>query len=275
VIERANGGPGAARNTGLDSLPETTEFVAFLDSDDRWSEDHLASAIAILGNDGDFYFCDHTRWYENDTWFQSSDPIREWMSGDSRLTPNRDDPTTFTFAFGEAVRSFIEDYLAHTSSVVYRFSTHPNIRFDPRLRFAGEDRMFWLDLANASRIVRFSTVPRIHCGRGDNMYLSSIDWDHPDAARRLGNNLILVAAIKQKFKLSGPGREATEVQLKAARSTFAHVWIRKLLKFGVADWPALRAVVRQDPWIFLNLAVAGSGLAWRRIVRGSQSRHGA
>src|SRR5688572_21207423 len=36
VIRQPNGGPGGARNTGLDNVPADSDFVAFLDSDDVW-----------------------------------------------------------------------------------------------------------------------------------------------------------------------------------------------------------------------------------------------
>jgi glycosyltransferase involved in cell wall biosynthesis len=46
VIERANGGQSAARNTGLTTV--TTPLVAFLDQDDVWYPDHLASLLPLL-----------------------------------------------------------------------------------------------------------------------------------------------------------------------------------------------------------------------------------
>ncbi|HEX6964382.1 MAG TPA: glycosyltransferase family A protein [Gemmatimonadaceae bacterium] len=45
-IERPNGGPGAARNTGL--CAARGEFVAFLDGDDLWAPDFLAEQMAFL-----------------------------------------------------------------------------------------------------------------------------------------------------------------------------------------------------------------------------------
>lgn len=59
LIEQANGGAATARNTGVAALD--TEWVAFLDSDDQWTVDHLermASAIEQTAGRADLYFRD-------------------------------------------------------------------------------------------------------------------------------------------------------------------------------------------------------------------------
>ena len=61
VIEQKNSGPGAARNTALASLNDKVRYVAFLDSDDEWSNDHLANALHALQAGYDAYFADHTQ----------------------------------------------------------------------------------------------------------------------------------------------------------------------------------------------------------------------
>ena len=48
-IRRENGGPAAARNTGI--LAAKAEFVAFLDSDDQWEPTHLAEMREFLQRD--------------------------------------------------------------------------------------------------------------------------------------------------------------------------------------------------------------------------------
>src|SRR5262249_35341512 len=41
VIKQPNAGPGGARNMGLDHVPADSSYVALLDSDDEWTNDHL------------------------------------------------------------------------------------------------------------------------------------------------------------------------------------------------------------------------------------------
>ena len=59
LISRENGGAPAARNSGV--FAATGDWIAFLDSDDYWTADHLkkmAAAIEGTGGRGEFYFSD-------------------------------------------------------------------------------------------------------------------------------------------------------------------------------------------------------------------------
>ena len=60
VVRQPNGGPGAARNRGIEeALKLGSDFVAFIDSDDAWAPDHLARGIdALREEESDYYFSD-------------------------------------------------------------------------------------------------------------------------------------------------------------------------------------------------------------------------
>jgi len=60
VVRRINGGPGAARHTGLDRVPAGTRFVAFLDSDGRMVARPPVGWQRMLQSGSDFYFADLT-----------------------------------------------------------------------------------------------------------------------------------------------------------------------------------------------------------------------
>ena len=56
IVERVNGGAGAARNTAIEAIPEGFKFVAFLDSDDAWRPHHIEYALAAMDAGYDAYF---------------------------------------------------------------------------------------------------------------------------------------------------------------------------------------------------------------------------
>jgi glycosyltransferase involved in cell wall biosynthesis len=68
VVTRANGGPAAARNLGIDVA--SGEWIALLDSDDWWEPGYLRSQLAVLaGNPGaDMVLCNGRRQDQDGSW---------------------------------------------------------------------------------------------------------------------------------------------------------------------------------------------------------------
>ena len=267
ALRRANGGPGAARNTSLDSLDvRNTDFVAFLDSDDIWKPRHLADGLAALSDDADFYFCDHERWHNADSWFVESKSVRRWLEGQDdmfAIVPGM--PDIMEFAPGRALLAFLVDYLAQTSTVIYRFSSFVALRFDAALRHAGEDNMFWLDLANKARAVRFSRRANVATGEGVNMYFSSLmSWDHPDAARRIGYNVLFLARATNRFGKVRNAKAVMHQRYWAWQKEFAWVSVRKMVRDRNVDLSTVLDLVRERKSLAVTLPLAFAASIVRR-----------
>lgn len=80
----ANGGPGAARNTGI--LAARGEYVAFLDADDYWDAAFLAEQIAFLEGHPDVSLV-----YSDASWFEEGS--REIIGTLMTANPSRGEPT--------------------------------------------------------------------------------------------------------------------------------------------------------------------------------------
>ena len=116
VVRRKNGGPGSARNSGLDAAGNA-DFVAFLDTDDVWASDHLFTAIQILEEEGgDFYFSD-SQTTELETVFQFTG--FPWPDVIGRVLENRHNDV-FAIEADSAVSVLSRNYVCHTSSIVFR-----------------------------------------------------------------------------------------------------------------------------------------------------------
>jgi succinoglycan biosynthesis protein ExoW len=161
IIRQPNSGAAKARNIGLDNLPESTVFVAFLDSDDEWDPYHLFNARRLLDNGYDFYFADHRR----SEWDKS-----KFGQIDLSLQPHKKlDTGTDDYEYiGDILLPIMRDHMIQTSSVVYRKAELADIRFPVDL-VLGEDEVFWVKAVRRARKICFSTKIEVHMGKGVNI----------------------------------------------------------------------------------------------------------
>ncbi|MSQ66849.1 MAG: glycosyltransferase family 2 protein [Gammaproteobacteria bacterium] len=165
VITQANGGPGAARNTGLDHAPPGTRYLAFLDSDDEWMPDHLARAVAALACGYDFFFADH---YQLD---QASGAFARGGRLELERHPLLPTVQADLHAYaGDMLDQTIRGNLIGTSTVVYHFERFAAQRFQVEFANAGEDYLFWMALMVQGALSAFSTHTAARYGKGVNIY---------------------------------------------------------------------------------------------------------
>ncbi|WP_019571943.1 glycosyltransferase family 2 protein [Thioalkalivibrio sp. ALMg3] len=263
IVRKENGGPGAARNTGLDHVPRDIPFVAFLDSDDQWIGPFLGDAVRALGRGFDLFIGDTQRTGISRTRFQWAD------SPEDNIHPEDHPLIDPEHGLYEFAGDFF-DLLVRRSSIIsanamaYRLDRFSRNRF-PEGLMQGEDRFFKLQLGQSLRRVAFS--PRIYAdeGEGVNIFDKS-GWKTEGYVRLTSNYIALARMVLEEIRLDEKQRAFVRGQLADSRRSFVAAVLHQLRHRKPLDWSLVRATLRRDP--------LGAGLFLPNILRLALGRLG-
>ena len=222
LIRQVNGGPGAARNSGLNAVPEPTRFIAFLDSDDEWSAEHLARAVAALEHGFDFYFADHYQLDQSVGAFERGGRIK--LSNHEALTGA---PKNLFAYSGDLFDQVLRGNVIGTSTVVYRWAALSSLRFRPEFTTAGEDYLFWMAISRHGARATFSTQIEATYGKGVNVYAGSV-WGTENHLLRIHQELRYRRAVGQTFSLNAVQKLHIRQEIGRLRMAFARDAIHRL-----------------------------------------------
>ena len=224
IVHRRNGGPGAARNSGLDQAAALgADYVAFLDSDDFWYPDHLATALVALRDGSSFYFANSADVDEDS--FAKSHYFQQ-----RRTAPGQYQPPEATISATDAFEALLAECLPHTSQVVYDFRRHGHVRFDERLRRAGEDHACWIEICAAADRVSYSTRVMGARGTGVSIYRAALEWDSSTAPARLIDELAFRSMLLARYGRSQPQRAILQDRLRHKQLGLAFLIVRSLAR---------------------------------------------
>ena len=247
VITQPNAGPGAARNTGLDNAPQDTRYIAFLDSDDEWTPDHLARAVAALESGYDFYFADLIQLGATVGAFQRAGRIQ--LEDHPTISGT---PEGIHHYSGDLLDQTIRGNLIGTPTVVYRIEKFAAKRFRPEFKNAGEDYLFWMDLAHSGARVAFSSHTEVRCGRGVNIFVSA-GWGTEHHMLRIHNEMKYRQLTGQLFRLNSQQQEHIAKCIDDLRVAFARDLLHRISHRKSIPWTLLKQHLKLDPLSFLAL----------------------
>jgi succinoglycan biosynthesis protein ExoW len=256
IIVQPNGGPAAARNTALDHVTADTEYVAFLDSDDIWQPAHLANALRALAAGHDFYFADFYQLDQNVSAFERAgrlEPARHaLLPGESTL-----------HVYGADMQAqILGGNVIGTPTVVYRFASFRTLRFRPAFVYAGEDYLFWLDLARITDRIVFSSAREVTCMDGVNVFSGS-GWGTERSLIRLHHEMKYRKAIARLYPLTQRQMHDNRATVQALRRSFVADVLHRLAH-GKPFFGVLLKQLRVDPVGVLGFVPLALGLMWRR-----------
>ncbi len=253
LVRQANAGAGPARNAALDAMPPGTEWIAFLDSDDRWGADHIARSVAALQAGHDLCFADVQRDSEALTHFQNAS-----------FRPEQHEPIGAL----PGLYRFTGDFLAQNltlspvsiSSVVMRAGTLGDLRF-PTMAF--EDLMYWFEAARRGSRVAFDGTLQVRYGNG-NITLTE-GWKSPRELRnRLAYHSIFMR-VRRDFALTPRQRALLARRMMQSRRGFCNTLLALLHGGRIPNWRVVAAFVALDPRVLRTLTGRAVTEAARRL----------
>ncbi len=256
VSRQPNSGPGSARNRALDLAErDAADFVAFLDSDDIWLPNHLRDAVQALDQGYDFYCCDNSR---EGAFERFSQDVPLLNDGGKALAPRAvmlEKGPVLGFPAHALDDEFVTGYLSHTSTVVLRRSRLNGLQFDPDLRSASEDRMFWLSYVVTGAPVVISWRCNVVCGKGVNIFFAAHDWNAPATLERIGCQFLFALKLLRMPGMTPVRTEFAKDRARTKRRAYSFLFLRTLLRGRRPPTASLRRLLRHDPLLPLRMPV--------------------
>ena len=253
LVRQANSGAGPARNAALDAMPRGTEWVAFLDSDDRWEPGHIARALAALREGYDFCFADALREPQTQTHFEAAG----FEAG--RHKPLDAASGLFEFA-GDFLTLNIAMSPVSISTVVVRASALKDQRF-PAMAF--EDLMLWFQLAKNPIRVAFDATLQAYYGHGAITLADG--WTSCHALRTCLSYHRVFMRVAREFELTAEQRGILSARMANNRRDFCTAMLARLRHRQAPAWRVGLSFLRLDPRLALSLLRTAVIEAGRRL----------
>jgi succinoglycan biosynthesis protein ExoW len=259
IVAQPNRGPGAARNSALESAP-AVPYVAFLDSDDAWRPNHLENALAALARGYDAYFAD---------FIAVGHPGIGNMERIGSLKPGEHRLLDAARRLHELAVSPLEHTVAdaggliQTSTVVYRFDKFFTLRFREEF-FNGQDLFFWIDLGQRGARFAFSFDVECENGEGVNIFQGS-GWGTERSLERLRNEFQIWTSIERLYALKGPLQAANHLQIRRLQEALGRELLHRLRRGKPISLRLLKDIVRMRPSTLWFALWAPLGIARQKL----------
>lgn len=193
IIKQENQGVSRARNVGLAYANNNGQYIAFLDSDDIWQEHHISLMMQAFELGAQFYFAN---------FFQPGQTIGAFERGQKLQLDEHSSLGQNLYCYEkDMIQQILVGNLIGTPTVGFKIDGFSELRFKENLRFAGEDYLFWLDIAKQQPKIIFSNKITVHCGKGVNIFASA-KWGTMHLQHRLTDELNFRKSVISSYQLN-------------------------------------------------------------------------
>jgi succinoglycan biosynthesis protein ExoW len=191
---------------------------------------------------GDFYFADH---------YQLGQTVSAFKRA-GRIDPERHFPIAGNLRRydGDMFDQILCGNIIGTSTVVYRFSKFPTLRFREEFVNAGEDYIFWLEMAKLTERIVFSAECECTYGEGVNIFAGS-GWGTEQSLTRLHYEIKFKRALPRLFHLTAAQGNAARDAVAVLRRSFVADVLHRIAHRKPLGGKLLMMHARIDPKSFL------------------------
>ncbi|MDX0524579.1 glycosyltransferase [Sinorhizobium medicae] len=253
VVHQPNAGPGGARNTGLDNVPAGSEFVAFLDSDDVWTPDHLLNAYQSMTRfDADCYWASITG---GDAFYYHFGVAA--LEKSEMVTRLSEDPLVVELP--ELQDVMLKDWsFLHMSCMVIGRKLFETARFEAALKLAAEDVLFFCDCVLAAKRVVLCDAAGAVRGEGLNIF-HSIDNDSPQFLKQQFNTWVALDTLEGRYQNRPKAMAAIRSYKHTARRQALWSQARRIKSRKLPQFDLLARWLWRDPRLLGSAAELAVG----------------
>jgi succinoglycan biosynthesis protein ExoW len=246
LIHQPNAGPNEARNTALEHLEPNTQLVAFLDSDDEWTGEHLRRAVAALSAGYTAYFANL---------FHLGDTIDEFEKA-KRLNPTDhpmigNDPTLRAY-HGDMIHQISTANVIFMPSLVIDVEALGKARFPEAHRHGGGDYLYWMELIRHGACFAFSTKPEVRCGKGINMWYGS-GWGTDGLALRLIDEARFRRRVLNYYAIVSETKRCLRARLVELQTSMVLDMEHRLRRRKPVKWQVIKTFFQENPFSLATL----------------------
>jgi succinoglycan biosynthesis protein ExoW len=260
IVKKENGGAGAARNAALEQVDPETTYVAFLDSDDEWTVEHLDNAVNALDRGYGLYFSDY--WASDYRETSNFHRVGSVLPQDHPLLDEANGLHEFSSTIIDHVVR--QGNVIQTSTVVYSFQEFGALRFREEF-YNGQDFFFWLDLGERGARGVFSTQVECDCGQGVNIYSGS-GWGSEKSLNRIRNEIKIWSSVKRIYELNEGQQLANDSRLARLRENAVRDVVHRVLNRKAMPLDVLKNIVQLDGRTIWDFPVVIWKILWGKIA---------
>jgi succinoglycan biosynthesis protein ExoW len=164
------------------------------------------------------------------------------------------------------VNQIITGNIFGTSTIVYNRTRFQDVRYLENYKHTGPEYLFWIQLAQRSSKIAFSSEPECRYGGGVNIF-SEANWGADKFLSVAHEEIKWRTHLLDNYALPDDQKNSVRAKIQQSRLGFAKGQLHNLLHKGKVNKDLLLKHAKLDPKTFLLLPTVSAGIVYEKLNR--------